>query len=191
MPGTVSDDQAVLLSDIFPTAYFGTDVAGVKEDSVVVVFGCGPLGQFAIIRARLLSATRIIALDWLPDRLDMAQRNGAETVNFDTEDPVKAVQRLTSGVGADSVIDVVGIDAQHAYSGPAKPDAEQLKAVQGPGLAERPRRQAHQGWSVGARRRPFAGAGVGSGSGQKGGADRDHRGGLAHHDQLPHWQGHE
>ncbi len=127
LPDNVSDDQAILLSDIFPTAYFGADIAGVKEGSVVVVFGCGPVGQFAIISAKLLGATRIIAVDRLPDRLDMARRNGAETVNFDTEDPVKAVQRLTGGVGADCVIDVVGIDAQHAHGGPAQPDAEQLK----------------------------------------------------------------
>ena len=127
LPDNVSDDQAILLSDIFPTAYFGADIAGVKEGSVVVVFGCGPVGQFAIISAKLLGATRIIAVDRLPDRLDMARLNGAETVNFDTEDPVKAVQRLTGGVGADCVIDVVGIDAQHAHGGPAQPDAEQLK----------------------------------------------------------------
>jgi len=127
LPDNVSDDQAILLSDIFPTAYFGADIAGVKEGSVVVVFGCGPVGQFAIISAKLLGATRIIAVDRLPDRLDMARRNGAESVNFDTEDPVKAVQRLTGGVGADCVIDVVGIDAQHAHGGPAQPDAEQLK----------------------------------------------------------------
>ena len=127
LPDNVSDDQAILLSDIFPTAYFGADIAGVREGSVVIVFGCGPVGQFAIISAKLLGATRIIAVDRLPDRLDMARRNGAEIINFDTEDPVKAVQRLTGGVGADCVIDVVGIDAQHAHAGPAQPDAEQLK----------------------------------------------------------------
>ncbi|AWN22340.1 glutathione-dependent formaldehyde dehydrogenase [Deinococcus irradiatisoli] len=127
LPDNVSDDQAILLSDIFPTAYFGADIAGVKEGSVVVVFGCGPVGQFAIISAKLLGATRIIAVDRLPDRLEMARRNGAETVNFEKEDPIETIQRLTGGVGADCVIDVVGVDAQHAHHGPAKPDAEKLE----------------------------------------------------------------
>ena len=127
LPDTVSDDQAILLSDIFPTAYFGADIAGVREGSVVVVFGCGPVGQFAIISARLLGATRIIAVDRLPDRLEMARRNGAEIVNFDEEDPIKAIKRLTGDVGADCVIDVVGIDAQHAHDGPAKPDKQKVQ----------------------------------------------------------------
>ncbi|WP_420594438.1 zinc-dependent alcohol dehydrogenase [Deinococcus sp.] len=127
LPDNVSDDQAILLSDIFPTAYFGADIAGVKEGSVAVVFGCGPVGQFAIISARLLGATRIIAVDRLPDRLEMARRNGAEIVNFDKEDPTEAIKRLTGGVGADCVIDVVGIDAQHAHDGPAKPDKQKAQ----------------------------------------------------------------
>jgi threonine dehydrogenase-like Zn-dependent dehydrogenase len=122
LPDNVSDDQAILLSDIFPTAYFGAELAGVHSGSVVVVFGCGPVGQFAIISARLLGATRVIAVDRLPDRLDMARRNGAETVNFDQEDPIEVIQRLTGGVGADCVIDAVGVDAQHAHVGPAEPD---------------------------------------------------------------------
>ena len=131
LPDNVSDDQAILLSDIFPTAYFGADIAGVKEGSVVVVFGCGPVGQFAIISARLLGATRIIAVDRLPDRLEMARRNGAEVINFEKEDPIKAVKRLTGGVGADCVIDVVGVDAQHAHGGPAKPDQDKLQQFAG------------------------------------------------------------
>ncbi|ULH13821.1 alcohol dehydrogenase catalytic domain-containing protein, partial (plasmid) [Deinococcus sp. KNUC1210] len=107
LPDTVSDDQALLLSDIFPTAYFGADIAGVKPGSCVAVFGCGPVGQFAIISARLLGATRIFAIDRLDDRLDMAQQNGAEIINFEREDPIEVIKRLTDGVGVDCVIDVV------------------------------------------------------------------------------------
>ena len=127
LPDTVSDDQALLLSDIFPTAYYGADIAGVKPGSSVAVFGCGPVGQFAIISARLLGATRIIAVDRLDDRLDMARQNGAETINFEREDPIEVIKRLTDNRGVDCVIDVVGVDAQHAHGGPAKPDAETLK----------------------------------------------------------------
>ncbi|AFD24772.1 zinc-dependent alcohol dehydrogenase [Deinococcus gobiensis] len=130
LPDNVSDDQAIMLSDIFPTAYFGADIAGVREGSVAVVLGCGPVGQFAIISARLLGATRVIAVDRLPDRLEMARKNGAEVINFDEEDPVEAVLRLTGGVGADNVIDAVGIDAQHADHGPAKPSAKEAKAFE-------------------------------------------------------------
>ncbi|MFC4454170.1 zinc-dependent alcohol dehydrogenase [Deinococcus sonorensis] len=125
LPDTVSDDQALLLSDIFPTAYFGADLAGVRVGSSVAIFGCGPVGQFAIISARLMGATRIIAVDRVPDRLEMARQNGAEVINFEEEDPVAVIQQLTDKHGVDCVIDVVGVDAQHAHTGPAKPDAEE------------------------------------------------------------------
>jgi Threonine dehydrogenase and related Zn-dependent dehydrogenases len=124
LPDNVSDDQAIMISDIFPTAYFGAEIAGVKTGSVVVVLGCGPVGQFSIISAKLLGATRVIAVDRLDDRLDMARKNGAEVINFEKEDPVEAVKKLTGGLLADCVIDAVGVDAQHAHAGPAKPDAE-------------------------------------------------------------------
>ncbi|WP_233554357.1 alcohol dehydrogenase catalytic domain-containing protein [Deinococcus cavernae] len=127
LPDNVTDDQAILLSDIFPTAYFGAELAGVKTGSVVVVLGCGPVGQFAIISAQLQGATRVLAIDRLPDRLEMARRNGAEVINFEEEDPVEAVGRLTGGLLADCVIDAVGIDAQHAHGGPAKPGSQERK----------------------------------------------------------------
>lgn len=127
LPDNVSDDQALLISDIFPTAYFGAELAGVQDGSVVVVFGCGPVGQFAIISARLQGATRVIAVDRVPSRLDMARKNGAEVINFEEEDPIQAIQRLTGGVGADCVIDAVGVDAQHAHGGPAAPDAKEAQ----------------------------------------------------------------
>lgn len=130
LPDNVSDDQAILISDIFPTAYFGAELAGVHDGSVVVVFGCGPVGQFAIISARLQGATRVIAVDRVPSRLDMARSNGAEVINFEEEDPIQAIQRLTGGVGADCVIDAVGVDAQHAHGGPAEPSDQQQQQFQ-------------------------------------------------------------
>ncbi len=125
LPDTVSDDQAILLSDIFPTAYFGADLANIQPGHTVVVFGCGPVGQFAIASAKLLGAGRVLAVDNLPDRLDMARRQGAEVINFDEEDPVQVIQQLTGGVGADCAIDAVGVDAECPHHGPAAKQASE------------------------------------------------------------------
>lgn len=123
-PDDISDDQAILLSDIFPTGWFGADLADIDEGHSVAVFGCGPVGQFAIASAIVMGG-RVIAVDRLDDRLDMARRQGAETVNFEKEDPVKAILDLTGGVGVDRAIDAVGVDAQHAHHGPAGDQANQ------------------------------------------------------------------
>jgi len=111
LPDSVSDDDAIVLSDIFPTAYFAADMASIKPGHVVVVLGCGPVGQLAIASAKLMNAGRIIAVDCVPSRLARARAQGAEIVNFSSEDPLKAIEDLTDGIGADSVIDAVGIDA--------------------------------------------------------------------------------
>lgn len=119
LPDHVSDDQAIMISDIFPTAYFGAEIAEVGPGDTVCVLGCGPVGQFAIASAKLLGAGRIFAVDCVPDRLEMARAQGAEVVNFEEEDPIAVIVELTGGVGVDRVIDAVGIDAQHAHHGPA------------------------------------------------------------------------
>lgn len=120
LPEEVSDDEAILISDIFPTGYFGADMAGIKPGHTVAVFGCGPVGQFAIASAKLFGAGRVFAVDRHADRLDMAREQGAETVDFSKEDPVETIKRLTGGIGADSVIDAVGVDAEMPHSGPAE-----------------------------------------------------------------------
>ncbi|MBV9250819.1 MAG: glutathione-dependent formaldehyde dehydrogenase [Acetobacteraceae bacterium] len=125
LPDDVSDDQAILLSDIFPTGYFGADLAEVSNGDTVAVFGCGPVGQFAIASAWLKRASRVIAVDKYPDRLEMARRQGAETVDFEREDPVATILRLTGEIGVDRVIDAVGVDAMHAHHGPAAKQAKQ------------------------------------------------------------------
>lgn len=122
LPDSVTDEQAIMLSDIFPTGYFGADIADIHAGHTVAVFGCGPVGQFAIASAKLMHAGRIIAVDAVPDRLAMARSQGAETVNFDEEDPVETIQRLTGGIGVDRAIDAVGVDAVHAHHGPAAED---------------------------------------------------------------------
>jgi threonine dehydrogenase-like Zn-dependent dehydrogenase len=128
LPDEVSDDQAILISDIFPTAWFGALLAEITEGDTVAVFGCGPVGQFAVASALLQGAGRVIAVDQHADRLEMARAQGAFTVNFEEEDPVEAIQKLTGGVGVDRVIDAVGVDAQHAHHGPAAQEAQQHEA---------------------------------------------------------------
>lgn len=118
LPDDISDDQAILMSDILPTGWFGADLADIEEGHTVAVFGCGPVGQFAIASAKVMGA-RVIAVDRLDDRLEMARRQGAETVDFEKEDPIETILALTGGIGVDRAIDAVGVDAQHAHHGPA------------------------------------------------------------------------
>lgn len=125
IPDAVSDDQALMISDIFPTGYFGADMAGIKPGHSVAVFGCGPVGQFAIASAKLMQAGRIFAVDTVPDRLDMAREQGAEVIDFNAEDPVQTIRALTGGIGVDCAIDAVGVDAQHAH-GPDESEAPQV-----------------------------------------------------------------
>jgi len=130
LPDEVSDDDAILISDIFPTGYFGAELAEVSPGDTVAVFGCGPVGQFAIASAKLKGAGRVLAVDHLPDRLEMARKQGAEIIDFSKEDPVERIRDLTDGIGVDRVIDAVGVDAQAAphehkdgsTHGPHKPE---------------------------------------------------------------------
>ena len=112
LPEEVRDDQAIMLSDIFPTAWFGGRLAEIGKGDVVAVFGCGPVGQFAILSAMLQGAGRILAVDKVPSRLESAKRIGAEVIHFDREDPVQTIRHLTAGIGVDRVIDAVGVDAE-------------------------------------------------------------------------------
>ncbi|MGK2284782.1 zinc-dependent alcohol dehydrogenase [Pedomonas sp. V897] len=125
LPEDVTDDQAILLSDIFPTGWFGAKLAEISKGDTVAVFGCGPVGQFAIASARLLDAGRIFAIDCLPDRLALARRQGAEVINYETENPVEAILTLTNGIGVDRAIDAVGVDACRAHRGPAAEKAQE------------------------------------------------------------------
>ncbi|MGY1454715.1 zinc-dependent alcohol dehydrogenase [Streptomyces sp. SS8] len=119
LPDTVDDAQAILLSDIYPTAWFGARLAEIGSGDTVAILGAGPVGQSAIACARLQGAGRIIVVDGVPDRLDLARDQHAETVDFNAEEPVEAVLDLTGGIGVDRVIDAVGVDAQRPARGPA------------------------------------------------------------------------
>lgn len=112
VPEGVDDDQALMISDIFPTGYFGADLAEVEPGRTVAVYGCGPVGMYAIQSALMMGAGRVIAIDEHGSRLETARALGAETVDFSSEDPVEAVRELTRGAGPDRVIDAVGVDAE-------------------------------------------------------------------------------
>ncbi|HJS98364.1 MAG TPA: zinc-dependent alcohol dehydrogenase [Terriglobales bacterium] len=127
LPDEVRDDQAILISDIFPTGYMAAELADIHPGVTVAVFGCGPVGQFVIASLKLLGAGRIFAIDTIPSRLTMAKRQGTETIDFNAEDPVQALRDLTGGIGVDRAVDAVGVDAVAPHSGPAVKEYEQMK----------------------------------------------------------------
>lgn len=126
-PEDLTDDEAILLSDIFPTGYFGAQLAGIKPGNTVAVFGCGPVGQFAIASARLMDAGMIFAVDTVASRLEMASAQGAIVIDYNREDPVETILHMTGGIGVDRAIDAVGVDASRPHDGPA---ARQLKEME-------------------------------------------------------------
>ncbi|MEV6622175.1 zinc-dependent alcohol dehydrogenase [Amycolatopsis sp. NPDC051106] len=127
IPDTVTDDQAILVSDIFPTAWFGARLAEVGRGDSVLVLGAGAVGQLAIASAKHQGAGRVFAVDGIASRLDLARGQNAETVDFNAEDPVAVVRELTGGIGVDRVIDAVGVDAQRPARGPAAGQGEDLE----------------------------------------------------------------
>jgi threonine dehydrogenase-like Zn-dependent dehydrogenase len=112
IPKNVTDDQAILLSDILPTAYMAVEMANVHTNDTIAVFGCGPVGQLVIACLKKIGVKKIFAVDHIPSRLQMAQDQGSYVINFDEVDPVKKLQELTNGQGPDRIIDAVGVDAQ-------------------------------------------------------------------------------
>jgi threonine dehydrogenase-like Zn-dependent dehydrogenase len=116
VPSTLTDDQVLFLSDIFPTGYMAADFCNIKEGDTIAVWGCGPVGQFAIRSAFLLGAGRVIAIDQVPERLELARAAGATTLNFKDEDVYDRIQELTAGRGADACIDAVGTEPETTAS---------------------------------------------------------------------------
>src|ERR687885_62125 len=113
VPEGLSDDQVLLLSDILPTGYMGAEMCDIKPGMTIAVWGCGPVGQFAIASAYLLGAERVIAVDRFPYRLQMArERAGAETINYaECDNLLEMLKELTGGRGPDACIDAVGMEA--------------------------------------------------------------------------------
>jgi threonine dehydrogenase-like Zn-dependent dehydrogenase len=112
VPAGLTDEQVLFLSDIFPTGYMAAENCGIEPGDIVAVWGCGPVGQFAIQSARMLGAERVIAIDRLPERLRMAREFGkADVINFAEEKVYDRLLEMTGGRGPDRCIDAVGTEA--------------------------------------------------------------------------------
>jgi threonine dehydrogenase-like Zn-dependent dehydrogenase len=112
----LTDEQVLFLSDIFPTGFFGADLCDIQGGEVIAVFGCGPVGQFAIASAVMLGAERVIAIDEYDYRIRMALNKAGATDAIDfSKDPdiVEQLKEMTGGRGPDAVIDAVGMEAAH------------------------------------------------------------------------------
>ena len=109
--GDLSDEQVLFLSDIFPTGYMAAENCNIQPGDTIAVWGCGPVGQFAIKSAYLLGAERVIAIDRFPERLTLArEKGGAETINYEEQDTFNTLQEMTGGRGPDACIDAVGME---------------------------------------------------------------------------------
>ena len=112
IPDSVSDEQALFLSDIFPTGYMAAENCNIHPGDTIAIWGCGPVGQFAIKSAYMLGAERVIAIDDIPERLELAKTQGkADVLNFGDGDVVDKLKEMTGGRGADGCIDAVGMEA--------------------------------------------------------------------------------
>ena len=112
IPENLSDKQVLLLSDILPTAYQAVEYIEPSKDDSVAVFGCGPVGQLVIACLKEQGIQQIFAIDRVKSRLQMAQAQGAKTINFDEIEPVAELRKLTKNRGPKKIIDAVGIDAE-------------------------------------------------------------------------------
>jgi len=113
IPDDLSDEQVLFMTDIMPTGYQAAERGEIHPGDVVAVWGCGPVGYFAIQSAWLLGASRVIAIDRFPERLALARDVGkAEVINYsDTDDITELLKQMTGGRGPDVVIDAVGMEA--------------------------------------------------------------------------------
>ena len=113
IPEGLTDEQVLFLTDIFPTGYMAAEFCEIKPGDVVAVWGCGPVGQFAIKSCRLLGADRVIAIDRFPERLRLArEQSQAETIDYsEVDDVFTALKEMTGGRGPDACIDAVGMEA--------------------------------------------------------------------------------
>jgi threonine dehydrogenase-like Zn-dependent dehydrogenase len=111
VPENLSDEQVLFLSDIFPTGFMAAEACTIQPGDVIAVWGCGPVGQFAIKSAYLLGAEHVIAIDRFDYRLRIARdRAGAETINYEEVDVHDTLKEMTGGRGPDACIDAVGME---------------------------------------------------------------------------------
>jgi threonine dehydrogenase-like Zn-dependent dehydrogenase len=189
LPDSISDAQAIPLSDIYPTGYFGAVIADVSDGDVVAVWGCGPVGQFAVLSSFQRGAARVIAIDGHADRLERAQALGAEVVNFNEVDQVEAIMELTLGIGPDRAIDAVGVDAESPRSPlPPRRARRTIDTVRSCGISPQDERAER---AVEAWRRADAGLLLGGRQPGQGGDARHHRGLPVDRQVLPDRHGDE
>jgi threonine dehydrogenase-like Zn-dependent dehydrogenase len=110
----LNDEQVLFLSDIFPTGYMAAENCRIKPGDTIAVWGCGPVGLFAIKSALMLGAERVIAIDRVPDRLIKAQQCSAEPINYSEVSVLEALKETTGGRGPDACIDAVGMESHSA-----------------------------------------------------------------------------
>ncbi len=112
LPPDIPDEKLLPISDAFPTGYMGAELCNIQPGDTVAVWGCGPVGQFAMISAYMLGAERVIAIDRFPNRLQLAREFAkAETINYEEVDAGEALKEMTGGIGPDACIDAVGMEA--------------------------------------------------------------------------------
>ena len=127
VPDGIPDEKVLFLGDIFPTGWQAAVQCDIQPTDTVAIWGCGPVGQMAIRSAVLLGAKQVIAIDHLPERLEMAEAGGAITINFDEESVVERLNELTGGEGPEKCIDAVGMEA---HVSPSMPDTVYDRAKQ-------------------------------------------------------------
>lgn len=111
VPDGMEDDEVLFLSDILPTGWMAAENAQIEPGDTVAVWGCGPVGLFAVQSAMLMGAAQVIAIDHHPRRLELAKKFGALTINFEETHVREALMEMTGGIGPDAVIDAVGMEA--------------------------------------------------------------------------------
>lgn len=115
IPDGVEDEKVLFLSDILPTGWMAAENAEIEPGDTVAVWGCGPVGLFAVQSAFLMGAERVIAIDHFPHRLELARKFGAETINYEQTATYEALMQMTGGIGPDAVIDSVGLEAHGLF----------------------------------------------------------------------------
>jgi len=129
IPDGLDDEQVLFLSDIFPTGYMAAENCDIQPGDSVAIWGCGPVGQFAIRSALLLGAERVIAIDRIPERLSLARIAGCtDTINFDDDNVQEQLRLMTGGRGPDACIDAVGLEAHGTGSVGAIYDSVKTRA---------------------------------------------------------------
>ncbi|MBB2969955.1 zinc-dependent alcohol dehydrogenase [Mesorhizobium sp. RMAD-H1] len=115
IPGGMEDDEVLFLSDILPTGWMAAENAAIEEGDTIAVWGCGPVGLFAIQSALIMGAERVIGIDHYPHRLELARGLGADVIDFHETDVLDALMEMTGGIGPDAVIDAVGLES-HGFA---------------------------------------------------------------------------